>query len=329
MAPRVLVSTTSFLDTPGTHRDRLRSMGYEIIPARGPLSEGLLLDIIKNQGPFDGFLCGEDEFTPAVIQAIGPTAKVISKYGVSIERIDLEGAKKFGIQVLNTPRVNHTTVAELTFGLLIAATRQIPRHNNAVHSGRWERATGIELAGKTLGVFGLGRVGREVVKRGLAFDMKVLVFNTNWNASHEQFVQDLNRLFSDPLYQETKPSVSYGGSADEVLQQSDFISLHINISKENRAFLDRHKIALCKRGSYVVNVSRGALVDQAAMAEALKRGHIAGYAADVLDPEPVNPDNPLLGLNNVVLTPHVASRTYESVERQGTAALDNLKVVLG
>ena len=329
MAPRILVSTTSFLDTPGPHREELKQLGYEIIPARGPLNEAQLLDINAKEGPFDGVLCGEDEFSARVIEAIAPRAKVISKYGVSLEKVDIEAAKRHGIQVLNTPRVNHTTVAELTFGLLIAVTRQLPRHNTTVHSGRWERTTGFELAGKTLGVFGLGRVGREVVKRALAFDMKVLVFNTNWNASHTQFVADLNKLFSDPLYSETKPSVSYGGSADEVLRKADFISLHINISKENRAFLDRHKIRMCKRGSYVVNVSRGALIDQVAMAEALKRGAIAGYAADVLDPEPVTSDNPLLGLPNVVLTPHIASRTFESVARQGSAALENLTRTFG
>ena len=329
MATRILVSTTSFLDTPGLHREKLRETGYTVIPARGPLTEEQLLDIVTDQEQFDGFLCGEDEFSEKVLEAIAPRARVISKYGVGLEKVNLEAAKRLGVKVTNTPRVNHTTVAELTFGLLISATRDIPEHNSRVHAARWDRHTGVELAGKTLGVFGLGRVGREVVKRALAFDMKVLVYNTNWSHAHSAFVADMNRIFSDGAFSEFKPSVTYGDSADEVLKQSDFVTLHINLTKENKAFLDKGKLALCKRGSYVVNVSRGALVDQHAMADAIRRGHILGYAADVLDPEPVTPENPLLNLPGVILTPHIASRTFDSVARQGIAALENIISVLG
>jgi D-3-phosphoglycerate dehydrogenase / 2-oxoglutarate reductase len=329
MPIRVLVSTTSFLDTPGPHRDKLKEIGYQVVPARGPLTEEQLLDLVRDQEQFDGFLCGEDEFTEKVLEAITPRAKVISKYGVGLEKINIETAKRLGIKVVNTPRVNHTTVAELTFGLLINATRKISEHNSKVHQGRWERHTGVELCGKTLGVFGLGRVGKEVVKRALAFEMKVLVYNTNWSASHSSFVSEMGRIFSDPVFSECSPSVKYADSIDEVLRQSDFVTLHINLSKENRAFLDRGKLALCKRGAFIINVSRGALVDQEAMAESIRRGHIAGYAADVVEPEPVRPDNPLLGLQNVILTPHIGSRTYESVARQGAAALQNIIDVLG
>jgi len=329
MAFRVLVSTTSFLDTPGPHRERLRDIGYQVVPARGPLTESQLLDILKDNEQFDAFLCGEDEFSDKVLRAIAPRAKVISKYGVGLDKINLQTATELGIKVRNTPRVNHSTVAELTFGLLIAATRKVAFHNAAVHACRWERHTGVELAGKTLGVVGLGRVGKEVVKRALAFEMRVLVYNTNWSAQHSAFVTRLNQIFSDPELSEHSPNVSRATSIEDVLSSSDFISLHINISKENQAFLNRSKLYQCKRGAYIVNVSRGALVDQEALAEQIRKGFIAGYAADVLDPEPVDPGNPLLGLSQVTLTPHIASRTYESVARQGMAALQNIVDVLG
>ena len=329
MSIRLLVSTTSFLDTPGPHRDRLKELGYKVIPARGPLTEEQLLDIVRDQEQFDGFLCGEDEFSDKVLNAITPRAKVISKYGVGLDKVNLEIANKLGIKVVHTPRVNHTTVAELTFGLLIAVTRQIPEHNADVHAGRWDRRTGVELAGKTLGVFGLGRVGKEVVKRAMAFGMKVIVFNTNWSSNHSAFVASLNKIFSDGMFNEMGPTVEYADNAEDVLSRSDFVTLHINLSKENRVFLDRAKINACKRGAFIINVSRGALVDQEALAEAIRRGSIGGYGADVLDPEPVRADNPLLGVPGVILTPHVASRTYESVARQGMAALQNVIDVLG
>ncbi len=329
MRKRILVSTTSFLDTPGAHREALKSTGYEVVAARGPLSEENFLDLISNHEQFDGFLCGEDVFSKRVLEAITPRAKVISKYGVGLDKVDLEAAAKLGIEVRHTPRVNHTTVSELTFGLLLSLTRRIPEHNSAVHRANWHRLTGVELTGKTLGVIGLGRVGKEVVKRGLAFGMKVLVYNTNWSAAHMAFVEEMTRVFGSAEFSEYPPSVRYVSPVEDLLRAADFVTLHMNFSKENRSFLDRHRLNLCKRGSYIVNVSRGALVDHVAMAEAIKKGHIAGYGADVLDPEPVTPENPLLGIPEVVLTPHIGSRTYDSVARQGLAALENIVTVLG
>jgi D-3-phosphoglycerate dehydrogenase len=341
MKKRILITTSSFLETQGPHREMLNKSGYEVVPARGPLSEGQLLEILKNdrqpdqeKSGFDAVLCGEDEFTKEVIQNLAPRVKVISKYGVGLEKIDLEAAKQCGIAVKNTPRVNHTTVSELTFGLLIALTRKIVEHNLSVHAAKWERRTGVELAGKTFGIIGLGRVGKEVAKRALAFGMNVAVYNTNWSASHEQFVKSLNRIYSDLAQIEGAGEESSTLSVkqvelDTLLKDSHVISLHINISKENRAFLDRYKINLCRHGAYILNLSRGGLVDAQAMTEAIRKGRIAGYGADVLEPEPVSPDNPLLGVNNVLLTPHIASRTFESVARQGQAALENVISVIG
>ena len=328
MSKRILVSTSSFLDTPGPHRDFLNKYGYEVVLLRGPLSEEKLLESMQTSGPFDGFLCGEDDFTTKVIEAAATNAKVISKYGVGLDRIDLETAQRLGIKVTNTPGVNQTSVSELAFSLMLSLARKIPEHNQHVHNIEWRRFTGVELAHKTLGIIGLGRVGKEVAKRAMAFGMRVLVFNTSWSNGHQQFVEDLTRAFSDPVFSEDKPSIAICQNAEDLVAQCDFLSLHINLTKSNNCVLDRRMLSRCKRGIYVVNVSRGGLIDQRAMADALRSGQVAGYAADVLDPEPVTKDNPLLSVYNVHLTPHIGSRTVDSVIRQGLAAAKNLVEVL-
>jgi D-3-phosphoglycerate dehydrogenase len=329
MTYSVLVSTSSFIDTPGAHVRKLQEYGWEVVKARGPLNEEQLLSYIGDGTKFDAFLCGEDDFNGRVLQAAKPRIKVISKYGVGLDKIDLVEAEKLGIRVTNTPGVNHTTVTELTFGLLLSLTRLIPEHNALVHKGEWRRQTGRELAGKTLGILGFGRVGKEVAKRAMAFGMNVRVFNTSWSSHHSAYLDHLGRVFSDSLFSEYPPTVQRAVRDDDLFPHVDFLSVHMSLTRDNQYFINRRRLSMCRRGVYVVNVSRGALVDQRAMADAIKSGVVAGYGADVLDPEPVQMDNPLVGLANVHLTPHVGSRTYESVVRQGSAAVDNLRQALG
>jgi D-3-phosphoglycerate dehydrogenase len=329
MTYSVLVSTSSFIDTPGAHVKKLQDTGWEVVKARGPLNEDQLLSYIGDGTKFDAFLCGEDDFNGKVLQAAKPRIKVISKYGVGLDKVDLVEAEKLGIRVTNTPGVNHTTVTELTFGLLLSLTRLIPEQNAMVHKGEWRRQTGRELAGKTLGILGFGRVGKEVAKRAMAFGMNVRVFNTSWSSQHAAYLEQLSRVFTDPLFSEYPPVVQRAVRDDDLFPHVDFLSVHMSLTRDNQYFINRRRLSMCRRGVYVVNVSRGALVDQRAMADAIKSGVVAGYGADVLDPEPVQMDNPLVGLANVHLTPHVGSRTYESVVRQGSAAVDNLMQALG
>jgi D-3-phosphoglycerate dehydrogenase / 2-oxoglutarate reductase len=324
MSPRILVTTTSFLDTPGPHVQELNATGFEIVKARGPLNEMQLLKVLETEGEFEGFIIGEDEFTGKVIDRIAPRAKVISRYGVGLDKIDLEAASRHGISVANTPGVNHTTVTEHTFGLLLSILRHIPEQNEWMHQAQWRRLTGTELAGKKLGILGFGRVGREVAKRAMAFGMNVLIYNSSWSTDHANYISRLNTLFADPVFDEYPPTVKHVSSLEEVLAMSDVISLHMNLTKNNVHFLNARRISQCKRGVIVLNVSRGGLIDQVALADAIRSGYVKGFGADVLEVEPVTPDNPLLGLANVHLTPHVGSRTRESVVRQGLAAVRNL-----
>lgn len=324
MNSRVLISSSSFLDTPGQHLQLLEHSPLEVISERGPLPADRIVSIIKEKGPFAAFICGEDEFNSDVIEAAAPHARVISKYGVGIDKIDLASAERHGIKVTNTPGVNHTTVAELTFGLLLSLVRSIPEHNALVHSAQWKRITGSELAGKTLGVVGMGRVGKEVALRAMAFGMNVVGYNSSWSREHRAFAQDVNTVYSSPVFGKRSAYFRHEKDIENLLQESHFISLHMNLTKENRGFLNRTRLARCRSGVYIINVSRAALVDESAMVEALKTGQVAGYATDVFEPAPVAPNDPLLGMPRVVLTPHIGSRTFESVERQGLFALRNV-----
>ena len=328
MSFRVLVTTTSFLDTRGAHLELLDRSGLDIVTARGPLSAAELRSVAVQQGPFDGALVGEDEFNESVFDAFGSQFRVLSRYGAGVEKIDLEGAQRRGIVVTNTPGATHEAVAELAFGLLLSLVRNIPEENSIVHQGLWRRFTGRELSGKTLGVFGLGGVGQEVSKRAMAFGMKVLVHNTSWSGFHQSFMDQVNRIFGSDMFRNTSPQMSRLDKVEDVLRQADVLTLHMNLNKNTEFFLNRRTLSQCRRGVWVINVSRGRLVDQEAMAQALRNGQVGGFAADVLDPHPVTNDNPLLGIPNVLLTPHIGARTIESVERQGIAALNNMLAVL-
>jgi D-3-phosphoglycerate dehydrogenase / 2-oxoglutarate reductase len=309
MKHRILITTTSFQDTPGKHHDLIAQGGFEVERARGPLPEA---DILKLVGTHDAIICGDDAFTRPVLQKCLPRLKVLSKYGIGVDKIDLQAATDLKIPVTYCPGVNHVTVAEHTFGLLLSLTRLIPQQDAIVKKGDWKRSTGRELAGKTLGILGLGRIGKEVAKRAIAFEMKVCAFDLYWD---EAFA--------------TQHSVERKAAAEDLLRASDVVSLHMNLTDENKEFVNASRIAIMKRGSYLLNCSRGALIHEADVAAALRSGQLGGYGADVVEPEPIAKTNPLLGAPNVVLTPHVASRTYESVERQATMAAENLINVLG
>ena len=307
---RILVTTTSFMDTPGAHHDLLQAQDFNIVTARGPLDETQMIGLL---GEVDGIICGDDSITRRVIEKGVPKLKVISKYGIGVDRIDLEAARQVGVPVTFTPGVNEVTVAEHVFGLMVSLARNIPQENRLVKEGQWKRMTGHELWGKVIGIIGLGRIGKQVAKRALGFEMQVLGCDPNWD---------------DPFCQEHP--VGRCVMAEEMLTQADFVTLHMNLTPENRCFIDRERLEIMKPSAYLINCARGGLVNTADLLEALRRGEIAGYAADVLDREPPEPDDPLIrsGLENIILTPHIGSRTYESVARQATMAICNLVAVL-
>jgi len=308
---RVLVTTTSFQDTPGSHHDLLASQGYELVSARGPLSEEEIHNLV---GDFDGIICGDDAFTRKVLQKCLPRLKVLSKYGIGLDKVDLQAATELRIPVCYTPGVNHTTVAEHTFGLILCLIRQIGEQNAIIKSGGWKRMTGYEMWSKTMGILGMGRIGRETAKRARAFGMHVIGYDVLWSDETDYFAADYG--------------VVKAGSPEEVLKAADFLTLHMNLTKDNKGLIDARRLAMMKPTAIIVNTARGGLVDEAAIAAALQAGKLGGYCADVFHDEPIKPDNPLLKAPNTILTPHVGSRTYESVVRQATKCVQNLIAVL-
>ena len=307
MSKRVLLTTTSFQDTPGTHQDLLNSQDWEIIRARGPLSEAEMLDLA---GDFDAFLCGDDAITSSVIDKSLPRLQTISKYGIGLDKIDVEYATEKKIPVLFTPGVNHTTVAEHTFGLLLGITKDIQSNAVAVQNGEWvagwKKPVGNEIMGKTIGILGLGRIGKEVAIRAKAFGMEIIAF--------------------DPYFDEAfgeEYGVKKCADMDEVLHNSDIVSLHCFLTKETEDMINAAKIAEMRDGVIILNCARGELVNTNDIAGALKSGKVGGYGADVLDAEPPAPDHILIGAPNCIITSHIGSRTHESVQRQANRCLHN------
>jgi len=304
---RILLTTTSYQDTPGKHHALLEDSGFEVVRARGPLDEAQMLEIIENQGPFDGTLNGDDHFTARVIDAMAPQLKVLAKYGIGLDSIDVAHATEKKIPVLFTPGVNHTTVAEHAIGLMIGLSKHFWIHLRAVKSGEWKRKTGVELADKTLGVIGMGRIGKEVITRGVAFGMKPIAYDAYWDGAFAW-----------------KHKVEKAASAEEVLTKADVVSLHMPLTPETDGFINAERIATMKDGAMIINTARGGLVDEVALAEACKSGKLYGYGGDVLVHEPMQTPHPFQDIDNILLTPHVGSRTLESVERQAVRATLNV-----
>jgi D-3-phosphoglycerate dehydrogenase len=304
MTTRILLSTTSYQDTPGSHHDLLESQGWDIVRLRGPLNEEQMLEIA---GEFDGFLCGDDAITPAVIDKSLPRLKWISKYGIGLDKIDKEYATSKGIPIGFTPGVNHTTVSEHIFGLMIGLTKKIFESYSYTSKGEWKRPTGNEIMGKRLGVVGMGRIGKEVIKRANAFGMECQAHDIFWDdefaASH---------------------SVHRCADVGELFASSDVISLNCFLDENTTNLVNAKSIGAMKDGAVIINCARGEVVNTDDIVAALKSGAVGGYGADVLEVEPPPSDHPLFSTPNTAITTHIGSRTYESVVRQATKATQNL-----
>ena len=304
MPPRILLTTTSFQDTPGEHHRRLAATGWEVVTARGPLSEA---DTLEAVGEVDGFICGDDAITRRVLEKARPRLQVLSKYGIGVDKVDVAACTELGIPLLFTPGVNHTTVAEHALLLLLALEKNLLFHCDSTRSGGWNRRTGHELLGKTIGIVGLGRIGREVAIRARAFGMRPVGYDVFWD---EAFA--------------AAQGVARSATLDELFAASDYVSLHTNLTPETRDLVRAETIRLMKPEVIVINCARGEIVNTADMLAALESGRVRGYGTDVLDVEPPPADHPLTHHPRCIVTPHVGSRTCESVERQALAAVENL-----
>ena len=305
MSVKVLLTSTSFLDTPGAHQVLLEKQKFEIVQLRGPLKEVVLLNVIQD---FDGIICGDDEITRAVIEK-GAKGKlrIISKYGIGLDRIDLDAANDLAIPVTNCPGVNQVTVAEHVFALLLSYTKNIIPENQFIQEQKWVRLIGSELYGKTMGILGTGNVGKEVAKRAVAFGMKVVAFD-----------KFRSKDFADQY------DITYCDSSEELIAQSDIISLNLSLVAGTKHIIGKRALKFIKDGVVIVNTARAGLVDQDAIIQGIESGKIKAYLTDVLEEEPMVKDHPFLKYDNIIITPHIGSRTYENVVNQGTMAVENL-----
>lgn len=245
----------------------------------------------------------------AALLAHAPNLKAIARAGVGVDNVDLDFATDKGIVVMNTPDGNTISTAEFTFGLMLSLARHIPQSHASLGGGKWDRKsfTGSELRGKTLGIVGFGRIGRQVAKRALAFEMNVIAY--------DPFV--LPELGADL-------GVSMV-SLDTLYAQSDFITLHTTVTDESRYMINAAAISKMKKGVRIINAARGVLIHEHDLAEAIKSGQVAGAALDVYEPEPPTADNPLINLAGVIHTPHLAASTSDA---QNNVAIDAAQLIL-
>ncbi len=291
MAPRVLVSDELSETAVQIFRDRGVEVDY--MPKLGK-DKDKLAEII---GRYDGLAIRSATKVTDKLLALATNLKVIGRAGIGVDNVDIPAASRKGVIVMNTPFGNSITTAEHTIAMMFAVARQLPEASVSTHAGKWEKSRfmGVELYNKTLGVIGAGNIGGIVCDRALGLHMKVLAY--------DPFLSD-ERAKSMGV---TKVEL------DELLARSDFITLHVPLTDKTRNILNAEALARTKKGVRIINCARGGLVDEAALAEAIRSGHVAGAAFDVFEVEPAT-ESPLFGLPNVVVTPHLGASTTEAQE---------------
>jgi D-3-phosphoglycerate dehydrogenase len=305
---KILVSVTSFTpDSDSPAIKKLRSFSDSLVfnQSGKPLSQDELIPMLDG---CCGCIAGLDYFTAKVIESASDL-KVISRYGVGVDRVDLAAAKARNIAVCNTPGVNSQAVADLTFALLLSAARKVPVMDRKTREGGWPRSMGFDLYGKTLGILGLGAIGKEVARRASGFSMKV--------AAYDPFI--------NKEYAESNKIIP--ADFDTVIREADFLCLHLPLTDKTRYIISKDVMKTMKKGAIIINAARGGLIDEAAAYELLVSGHLGGLGLDVYEIEPP-PKSPLFDLENVVLTPHIASHTGDAAEAMAEMSVQNLIDVL-
>jgi len=272
-----------------------------------------LLGMLAEGGGWDALVVRSQTRVDAeLLAAAAPRLSVVGVASVGIDRIDLEAATRAGVMIVNAPTGNTIAAAEHTVAMMLALLRQLPSANASMQAGEWERSryTGRELRGKTLGIIGLGKIGKAVARRAIGFEMRILA--------------------SDPYLTEDQASevgARLVGMA-ELLHRSDVITVHTPLTAQTRGLLGRAQLEATKPGAFVLNVARGGIVDEEALADSLRSGQLAGAAVDVFAVEPMTPDNPLRGAPNVVLTPHLGASTAEAQDRVGLEMAEQVLMAL-
>lgn len=307
--PSVMIFIQFLQDPDGPHVELLRQAGLEVrFPPRPDIT-----DEEENVRVLQGIsatIAGGEPYSRRVMAAL-PDLRVISRWGVGVDRVDLEAVTRSNAVVTITPSANHEAVAEHAVALLLAVSRFLAQRNDEIHRGLWERRCSLPLRDKTLGIVGLGRIGRSVAVRAEAFRMRLL--------AHEAFPdREFARRHGIELV-----------DLDTLLARSDYVSLHVPLTEETRGLINRRTLARMKPGSLLVNTSRGGLVVEEDLVDALKSGHLGGAGLDVFAQEPIQRDHPLLDLDNVLVSDHTAGIDTRSVEAMAVEAARNIVELYG
>jgi D-3-phosphoglycerate dehydrogenase / 2-oxoglutarate reductase len=304
--PKILITTSSFGATDSTAGDLLSSAGHQIVknPLARTLTEEEITRLLGKEKPI-GIIAGLEPLTASVLKDAAPHLKVISRCGTGLDNVDTAAAEKLGIAVLNTPAAPAEAVAELTVGLIFALIRNLTHHDHVVRAGFWSKKMGVLLSEITLGIIGLGRVGKRVASVIQPFGARVLACETTpdheWIAAHGVSLVTLS----------------------ELLGASDIVSLHLPYATgELHYLMNADRLKSMKRGSSLINTSRGALIDEEALCAALRDEHLAGAAIDVFEHEPYH--GPLTKFTNVILSPHAGSYARATRNRMELEAAQNL-----
>lgn len=306
---KAFVSATSFLKPQNAAAKlRLEELFDEVTynDSGAPLHGSTIL---KHLEGCDAYIAGLDYITADVIENMPQSVKVISRYGVGVDRVDVAAAEKRGIVVTNTPGANSTAVCELAFGLMLSVARNIPALHTATQKGEWPRYDGIELREKKLGIVGMGEIGKRLAVRARAFEMSVVAY--------------------DPFFDEAFATAHniQQVSLDKLFSCCDVISLHVPLTEETHHMINDESIAKMKSGVIIINTARGGLIDEKAAVMALETGKIRGLGLDAFDQEPLT-DSLLKGNPRVITTPHTGAHTNEAIARMGMMAVENAAAVL-
>jgi D-3-phosphoglycerate dehydrogenase / 2-oxoglutarate reductase len=303
---KVLLTSTSFQDCEGSHKELLRQQGWDVSYLRGPLKKSEIINEITN---YDALICGDDELDREVLEkGANGSLRFISKYGVGLDKIDLVAAKELGIPVTNCPGVNQIAVAEHVLAMIFSFSKNIHLSHEITSQGGWKRPLGNELFGKKIGIIGLGAIGKELAKRTPFLGMETYVFDVN---------PDIDFIKANDL--------SALESVEDILKTCDIVSMHVPLLDSTKGMITMKLLDECaKRGLVLVNTSRAGLINEQEIIDSIHQGILGGYLTDVLSVEPMERTCLLLDQPGILITPHVGSRTKETIQRQGSMAVNNL-----
>lgn len=304
---KILITPRSFASISKNPMEMLEEKGYEIIKNETgkPLNNKEMSVLIED---VDGIIIGIDDLNAGIIKQ-AHNLNVISKYGVGVDNIDIEAATTQGIVITNTPKANIDAVADLTFALMLALARRIPEADRETKAGYWKKFIGTSVWRKKLGVIGLGKIGRQVVKRARGFEMEILCYDI---IQDEEFARQFGVRYID---------------LETLLKESDYITIHTPLNNATKGMIGYKELEMINENAFLINTSRGGIIDEKALYDALKNNKIKGAALDSYKEEPLE-NSPLVELENIIMTSHNGAYTKEAINNMGIQAAQNLIDVL-